>query len=62
MPGKRAERVGGVVLMRVGATILYEHLSACPPAWTTLPLQEPAPTGGVCVRPRGFPFSGSACR
>lgn len=26
--GKRAEIVGGVVLMLVGATILYEHLSA----------------------------------
>lgn len=26
--GKRAEMVGGVVLMLVGATILYEHLSA----------------------------------
>ncbi len=26
--GKRAEIVGGVVLMIVGATILYEHLSA----------------------------------
>ena len=25
--GKRAEIVGGVVLMIVGATILYEHLS-----------------------------------
>ena len=25
--GKRAEMVGGVVLMLVGATILYEHLS-----------------------------------
>jgi small neutral amino acid transporter SnatA (MarC family) len=25
--GKRAEMVGGVVLMIVGATILYEHLS-----------------------------------
>lgn len=28
MVGKRAEIVGGVVLMLVGATILYEHLSA----------------------------------
>ncbi len=26
--GKRAEIIGGVVLMMVGATILYEHLSA----------------------------------
>lgn len=26
--GKRAEIVGGVVLMLVGATILYEHLNA----------------------------------
>ncbi|WP_034015459.1 manganese efflux pump, partial [Pseudomonas aeruginosa] len=26
--GKRAEMVGGVVLILVGATILYEHLSA----------------------------------
>ena len=26
--GKRAEMVGGVVLMLVGATILYEHLTA----------------------------------
>jgi putative Mn2+ efflux pump MntP len=26
--GKRAEMVGGGVLMLVGATILYEHLSA----------------------------------
>ena len=26
--GKRAEIVGGVVLMIVGTTILYEHLSA----------------------------------
>ena len=26
--GKRAEIVGGVVLMLVGATIMYEHLSA----------------------------------
>lgn len=26
--GKRAEIVGGIVLMMVGATILYEHLSA----------------------------------
>lgn len=26
--GKRAEIVGGVVLMIVGATILHEHLSA----------------------------------
>ncbi|MFT0473183.1 manganese efflux pump MntP [Pseudomonas antarctica] len=26
--GKRAERVGGVVLILVGATILYEHLAA----------------------------------
>ena len=28
MVGKRAEIIGGVVLMLVGATILYEHLSA----------------------------------
>ena len=26
--GKRAEVIGGIVLMIVGATILYEHLSA----------------------------------
>lgn len=26
--GKRAEIVGGIVLMLVGATILYEHLTA----------------------------------
>ncbi|WP_147462965.1 manganese efflux pump MntP, partial [Pseudomonas savastanoi] len=28
MVGKRAEIVGGIVLIIVGATILYEHLSA----------------------------------
>jgi putative Mn2+ efflux pump MntP len=26
--GKRAEIIGGIVLMLVGATILYEHLTA----------------------------------
>ncbi|WP_174518383.1 manganese efflux pump, partial [Pseudomonas syringae group genomosp. 3] len=28
MVGKRAEIIGGIVLIVVGATILYEHLSA----------------------------------
>ena len=28
MVGKRAEMIGGVILIGVGAVILYEHLSA----------------------------------
>jgi manganese efflux pump family protein len=28
MVGKRAEMIGGIILIGVGAVILYEHLSA----------------------------------
>ena len=38
MIGKRAEMAGGVILIAVGATILYEHLSGSPMFWVSVSL------------------------